>query len=114
MKRVSNYIKGFIIGVLVCTLLEAIAVFIFAFLTSRGIMRLEGFIGALTYLAPLFAIFIVSASIGLAIARKSGDFKKVSTFISVIMALTLGSNYVYFWWWWHHNIRYYLPLDVNI
>jgi hypothetical protein len=113
MKRVSDYAKGFFVGVLVCGILETIDVLVFAFLTSRGIMHLEGWIGAITYFAPLVAIFIISGSVGLAIARQSHDFKKVTTFISVIMALILGSNYVYFWWWWNHNVQYYIPLDAN-
>ncbi len=113
MERVSSTLKGIIIGLLVCVVLETAMITVFAFLTSHGIMDLEGVVGALTYFIPLIGIFIVSASVALTIARRSKDFKGLSTFLSIIMALILGSNYIYFWWWWNHNLQHYLSFENN-
>ena len=111
MERVSNVIKGIIIGLLVCVILETVMITVFAFMTGHGIIHLEGPVGILTYFIPLISIFIVSASVSLAIARRSKDFKGLSTFLSIIMALIMGSNYQYFWWWWHSNLRQFLSFD---
>jgi hypothetical protein len=113
MERVSSTLKGIIIGLLVCVVLETSMIFVFAFLTGNGSMHLEGIVGILTYFIPLITIFIVSASIGLNIARRSKDFKGLSTVLSIVMALILGSNYFYFWWWWNHNLRQYLSFETD-
>ncbi len=114
MERVSCALKGIIIGLTACVILETVMIMVFAFLTGRGIMRLEGVVGTLTYFIPLISIFIVSASIALTIARRSRDFKGLSAFLSVVMALVLGSNYMYFWWWWNSNLKHFLTFDTNM
>jgi hypothetical protein len=113
MERVSSALKGIIIGLLVCVVLETGMIFVFALLTGEGAMHLEGIVGALTYFIPLIAIFIVSASIALTIAHRSKDFKGLSTILSIVMALILGSNYFYFWWWWNRNLQHYLSFETN-
>jgi glucan phosphoethanolaminetransferase (alkaline phosphatase superfamily) len=114
MERVGSTLKGIIIGLLVCVVLETSMIFVFAALTGNGAMRLEGIIGVLTYFIPLIAIFFISGWIGLTIARKSKDFKSLSSVLSVVMALILGSNYFYFWWWWNNNLQQYLTFDNDM
>jgi hypothetical protein len=114
MERVSSALKGIIIGLLVCVVLETVMITVFAFLTGHCIMHLEGIVGVLTYFIPLIGIFIVSASISLTIARRSGDFKGLSTFLSIMLALIMGSNYQYFWWWWNSNLKSFISFDSDI
>jgi hypothetical protein len=114
MERVGNTLKGIIIGLLVCVVLETIMIAVFAFLTGHGMMHLEGIVGVLTYFIPLIAIFIVSASIALNIAHRSKDFKGLSAFLSVVLALIFGSNYQYFWWWWTSNLQHFLNFDSEV
>jgi ABC-type multidrug transport system permease subunit len=113
MRRKNNTLKGIIIGLLLCTVLEVTDILVFAFLIDEGILHLRGWVGVLTYYSPLIAIFIISASVGMAVARRSGDYKKLSAFISVVMALILGSNYFFFYWWWHHNLQMYISRDTS-
>ena len=113
MRRLSDTLKGIFIGLLVCAALEITDILVFAFLIDEGILHLQGWVGVLTYYGPLIAIFIISASVGMAIAHRSGDYKKLSAFFAVVMALILGSNYFYFYWWWHHNLQMYISRDTN-
>jgi hypothetical protein len=113
MKQVSHPIRGIIIGVVICAVLETAMIIVFNVLTSGGAMHLQGWVGTFDYYFPIIAIFVFSALIAWEIARDSRDFKKASVIVSMALTLCMGSNYLYFWWWWNNNLPHFFSLDLN-
>jgi hypothetical protein len=113
MKRLSHPVKGIIIGLVICVVLETAMIMVFNYLTSGGVMHFQGLVGIFDYYFPIIAIFIFSALIAWEIARDSRDFEKASVVVSIALTLCLGSNYLYFWWWWHNNLPHFLSFDIN-
>ena len=113
MKRLSSALTGVLVGVLLCLALESVAFFVFTYLTSRGVMHLEGWVGRIDYYFPIIAIVIFCALISLEIARNSRDFKRASVIMSIVLTLVLGANYLYFWWWWNNNLPQFFSFNTR-
>ena len=104
MKRLGLTLTGVLVGVLLCLVLESVMLYVFTYLTSRGVMRFEGWVGKFDYYFPIIAIFVFCALVGIEIARNSKNFQNASVILSMALTLIFGANYLYFWWWWHNNL----------
>ena len=105
MVKTSTIVKGAIVGLLTCGLLEFIALGdLYFFDTYRG-FDFDGFIGTIQYYFPLVIIFIVCTLLGVAIALKDKIFKKITIALTISLAVVVLGVYTYcIWFRLTHNI----------
>jgi len=110
MKK-NDTIKGIVIGVLTCGLLELGAILELAYLSNNNIIYIGGFPwGVIKYISPLVIIFLATSLLGIAIALKHKLLKKISITSVIVITLVITSGFIYIWW----QITHTPPLDPNV
>lgn len=96
--KINSTLKGVIVGVLSCAILEFGTIAVIAGFETDNIYSLYGVGGLTIYLLLLVVIFFITALLGISIARGYNLTKKITLVLSVSIFIIIICAYGYFIW----------------
>jgi hypothetical protein len=96
--KINSTLKGVIVGVLSCTILEFGTIAVLAGFETEKIHSFYGVGGLSTYLLLLFIILFITALLGISIALGYNLTKKITLILSISIFVFIISAYGYFIW----------------